>query len=137
MYIVSYNPDGRTVCIHKHIRRLQYKLLHCICSYFLYSGPSLSGHSQQRLPSLMWSKVFCCQYEFIYIFLSQKVTSLMWQQFLGIYKVALLERDYYTYRSKPVHVCYQQSQMHKYCKHQNPGTWNRDSNIKIMYMYLR
>ncbi len=24
----------------------------------VYSGPSLSGHSQQRLPSLMWLQIF-------------------------------------------------------------------------------
>ncbi len=55
------------------------------CRYIqVYSRPSLSGHSQQRPPSLIGSQLNLCRYYYHWIYISSpKVTSLMWPQFLG------------------------------------------------------
>ncbi len=48
-----------------------------------YSGPSLSGHSQQRSPPIkatVLSRYYCKCIDFS---LSPKATPLMWPQFLG------------------------------------------------------
>ncbi len=47
--------EGMSICVS-----VRMNTVHCAVSHFtaLYSGPSLSGHSQQRPPSLMWPQIF-------------------------------------------------------------------------------
>ena len=50
--------------------------------YAIYSGSSLSGHSQQR-PFSKATNIFRYYYQCIYFSLSPKATTLMWPHFLG------------------------------------------------------
>ncbi len=61
----------------------------CSYMYFVYySGPSLSGHSHERPPCLMWRKLFTAtaiHVNTLIVSTLSKATSLMWPQFPGQY----------------------------------------------------
>ena len=70
--------SGMSCALHKAWHRL-WQIDACVPRYpiLMHSGPCLSGHSQERPPSLM-----CPQsYECIWFSLLPKTTSLMWPQF--------------------------------------------------------
>ncbi len=48
-----------------------------------YSGPSLSGRSQHRPPSLKWSEIFAATTTNVFTSPSHQRSSPMWPQFLG------------------------------------------------------
>ncbi len=79
--------------------KLGEKIIHVTCKgvHVMYSGPSLSGHSQQRLPFLIVATTFWhYNCKCIYYSLSPKATSLISSCdhiFLGN-RVTLLEGDY-------------------------------------------
>ncbi len=67
--------------------------------YTLMSKLSLSGHSQQRPPSLIWPQIFATATynEVIYFSLLPKVTSLIYPQFLQIGWPYQIETTVYWY----------------------------------------
>ncbi len=52
--------------------------------HVIYTGPSISGYSQQRPHSLVWSQIFPLPLSVSFYFSpSSNTISLVWPQFLG------------------------------------------------------